>query len=119
MHGTLDEYIAQLKAHIDMAALKVVYGELRDGSAADCTGNALMTRPVIKRLKKRAQNALLFTAEPLSVMGQMFGFPYQAEFLNLAMRYLLLSHPHDSINGVTQDKTGRRAQSLEPGGGTE
>lgn len=104
-HGTLDEYMAHLKAHIDEDQLRVITGELRDGSAADCTGNALMTRPAIKRLNKQAQNALLFTAEPLSAMATLCGVPYQREFLDIAMRYLLQSHPHDSINGVTQDKT--------------
>lgn len=35
----------------------------------------------------------------------MLGNEYPLAFLNKAWDYMLKAHPHDSINGVTQDKT--------------
>lgn len=103
--STLEQYTDQLKKQIDLGKLAVVKGELRDGPAFACSANALMTRPGIKMLNKRVQNSLLHAAEPLSVMNAMLGVEYDRNFLDIAMKYMLLSQPHDSINGVTQDKT--------------
>ncbi len=103
--ASMDTYTDQLKALVDYDALKVVKGELRDGPASACSANALMTRPYIKILNKQVENTLLRSAEPLSVVGAMMGERYDKTFLDKAMKYMLLSHPHDSINGVTQDKT--------------
>ena len=94
--------------------LRVIKGELRDGPAYKCSANALSTRPRIKMLNKHTENSIFKLAEPLSCMEQ----EYNAAFLSKATDYLLLSHPHDSINGVTQDKTAddtmyRLSQALE------
>ncbi|MBC7960859.1 MAG: alpha-mannosidase [Vallitaleaceae bacterium] len=103
--ASLETYTEQLKTLVDYDKLKVVKGELRDGPAFACSANALMTRPFIKMLNKKVQNALIHMAEPLSVMSAMVGAKYDKSFLDIAIKYMLLSHPHDSINGVTQDKT--------------
>lgn len=103
--STLEEYTDKLKETVKYEGLKVVKGELRDGPSSSCSANALMTRPYIKILNKKAQNTLLRCAEPLSVICSMLGAKYDKTFLDIAMKYMLLSHPHDSINGVTQDKT--------------
>lgn len=100
----LTEYIDIIKK-IPREALQVVDGELRDGPTTSLSGNALMTRPHIKILNKSVQNKLFRCAEPFSVAADMLGYEYDSGFLNKAVDYLLLSHPHDSINGVTQDKT--------------
>lgn len=102
---TLEEYTEKLKNFLDYDRLKIVKGELRDGPAPACSANALMTRPYIKILNKKVQNSLFHIAEPLSVMSAMMGGKYDRNFLDIAIKYMLLSHPHDSINGVTQDKT--------------
>lgn len=103
--STLEEYTGKLKELVNIDELKIVKGELRDGPAYACSANALMTRPYIKILNKKVQNALLKMAEPLSVISSMLGAKYDKNFLDIAIKYMLLSHPHDSINGVTQDKT--------------
>ena len=109
VHTSLEEYVTILKEKLiendQYSKLKTVKGELRDGPASSCSANALATRPVLKILNKKIQNILFKVAEPLSVMGAMIGLPYEKNFLDIASRYLLLSHPHDSINGVTQDKS--------------
>ena len=105
IHTTMPEFIEVFKRKLDRSALPVVEGELRDGPAGATTGNALTTRLHLKRLNKQAQNMLIRFAEPLSAVAAMAGTPYQDTFFRKAWEFLLNSHPHDSINGVTQDKT--------------
>ena len=38
-------------------------------------------------------------------MDCLVGGEYQSKYLNRAMEYMMKAHAHDSINGVTQDKT--------------
>lgn len=103
--STLEEYTNILKEKVDTSSLKVVKGELRDGSPHMCSANALQTRSYIKRLNKKVQNNILHFTEPVSVMSLMTCGKYDKEFIDLAIKYMLHSQPHDSINGVTQDKT--------------
>ena len=115
--SSIEEYVKLLKT-IDEKTLLTVYGELRDGPSTSLSANALMTRPYIKMLNKKVQDLLFACAEPFSVVAYMLGEKYDHDFLNKALEYLLLSHPHDTINGVTQDKTAddvmyRLNQSLE------
>ncbi len=98
------EYVNVLK-QIPRSSLRVVEGELRDGPSTSLSGNALMTRSNIKILNRMVQNKLFRYAEPFSVVADVLGYPYDNGMLSKAVNYLLLSHPHDSINGVTQDKT--------------
>ncbi len=99
--STLEDYVDEFKKTVDKNDLKVIKGELRDGPAYKCSANALATRPKIKILNKKVENSIFKTAEPLSCLENK----YNNAFLNKAVDYLLLSHPHDSINGVAQDKT--------------
>jgi mannosylglycerate hydrolase len=87
-------------------ALPVVYGELRDGPSCDCSGNALSVRCYLKQLNKKAQSLLLGSAEPFCTFAEAAGLmDYPAGFIGKAWDYLLNSHSHDAINGVTRDKT--------------
>ena len=119
VNASLEQYRDELLNKLDMEKLKVVKGELRDGPSAECSGNALASRIYLKQLNKKAEN-LLFRAENLALMAERNGAEYPTGFLSLAWKYLLQSHPHDSINGVTQDKTAndvenRLQQALELG----
>ena len=105
VHTTMPEFVTLMKRKIDRSQLAVVEGELRDGPAGPVTGNALTTRLYLKRLNKQAQNMLLRFAEPLSVVAAMSGALYQDALMKKAWEFLLAAHPHDSVNGVTQDKT--------------
>ena len=118
VHSTLEEYMAKLKQELPLNSLHTVKGELRDGPAFACSGNALATRSYIKRLNRKAQSMLIKTAEPLSVMVSLLGCEYRKSFIDIAWKNLLQSQAHDSINGVTQDKTAedtvnRLSQALE------
>lgn len=103
--SSLEEYVAVLKEKLPMEELLTVRGEMRDGPTTSLSGNALMTRPQIKMKNKQVQNRLFGQAEPVSAAVFLMGGNYETHFLEKALDYLLLSHPHDSINGVTQDKT--------------
>ncbi len=97
----MSDYVGLLEEKCDRKQLITIEGELRDGPAYMVTGNALATHMDVKRLNKQAQNILIRFAEPLSVLVD----DGSENFLEKAWIYLLQSHPHDSINGVTQDKT--------------
>ncbi len=116
--GTLEEYADELHHRLDKSRLPVVRGELRDGPASGVSANALATRIHLKQLNKRAENALIRRAEPLAAALFLLGLAWPDGLLRAAWRHLLGAHPHDSINGVTQDKTAddtahRLAQALE------
>ena len=105
-HTTLEEYVDAFKRSIDTSKLRVLKGELRDGPPHDGALNAAATRAPIKQLNKRVQNLLIHIAEPLaSMMSVNLSEKYPLPYLTLAWDYTMKAHPHDSINGVTQDKT--------------
>jgi len=104
---TMPEFVELMQKEIDKKFLPVVEGELRDGPVGWLTGNALSTRLYLKQLNKRAQNLLIKVAEPLSAIATIQGHEHPSYFLDQSWQYLLTAHPHDSINGVTQDKTAR------------
>ena len=106
-HSTIQNYIKDFTERLDPGKLRTIKGELRDGPSAATSGNALSTRLYIKQANKKAQNILIYKAEPLSSAVSMLGGDYETEFLKNAWEYMLKSHAHDSINGVTQDKTAR------------
>ncbi len=100
-----DEYADVLHKNLDKSQLRKLSGELRDGPSAACSGNALATRIPVKQLNKKVENLLMRQVEPLVSMLYLYGKEYPSGFLTRAWEYLLKAHPHDSINGVTQDKT--------------
>lgn len=99
--STMSEYIALMQSKLDVKDLVVIEGELRDGPAGDTSGNALATHMDIKHLNQQAQNLLVRFAEPLSSVMALDCRP----LIDKAWLLLMQSHPHDSINGVTQDTT--------------
>lgn len=105
VHSSLKEYVDNVIPDLQKIKLEVVKGELRDGSPANCTGNALTTRMYLKLLNRKAQNLLIGQAEPLSALLSLHGLEYPKNFLDKAWEFMFKSHAHDSINGVTQDKT--------------
>ena len=118
--GTLEQYGETLGRLLADKDVPTVRGELRDGPASASSANALAVRIPIKQLNKKAENVLLRSAEPWASLLAILGEEYPKSFLSLAWKYLLRAHPHDSINGVTQDKTAddtvyRINQALELG----
>lgn len=106
-HGTLAEYVDVLCKKLDRSKLRTAVGEMRDGPESACTPNALAVRSDIKQKNRKVQNRLFRCAEPLACFASLYKAPTQDAFLNKAWDYLLKAQPHDSINGVVQDKTSR------------
>ncbi|MFW2480866.1 MAG: alpha-mannosidase [Lentimonas sp.] len=103
--GSLEEYFGELENRIDRSQIPVVEGELRDGQPCHASANALATRIHIKQLNKRAENVMMRRTEPLAAALFTLGAGYSTGLFKKGWNYLLKAHPHDSINGVTQDKT--------------
>ncbi len=101
----LEEYARALLSSAIDKDLRVIKGELRDGPSCDCSGNALASRAYLKILNKKVQNTMIHSTEPLFTAAYLLNGTYEKGYLDRAWRYLLEAHPHDSINGVTQDKT--------------
>lgn len=116
----LEAYAERMHEVLDKDSLRTVFGELRDGPSCDCSGNALASRMYLKLLNKKAENILIRQAEPFMAVNKLLGNGYEEGYLKKAWDYLIKSHPHDSINGVTQDKTAddveyRLNQAIEMG----
>ncbi|MDK1030626.1 MAG: glycoside hydrolase family 38 C-terminal domain-containing protein, partial [Planctomycetia bacterium] len=105
IHSSIPKFAEVMKAKIDRSKLRVIEGELRDGPTSSATCNALSTRLYLKTLNRQAQTGLSRCAEPMAVAAWLAGAEYPKTFAAKAWKFLLLSHSHDSINGVTQDKT--------------
>ena len=105
MSSSIEEYVSVLKEKLPMDQLLEIHGEMRDGPTTSLSGNALMTRPHIKMMNKKVESKLFGQAEPFSTVLYMMTGEYEGDFLGKALDYMLLYHPHDSINGVTQYKT--------------
>ena len=103
--GSLQEYFGELENRIDRSQVPVVEGELRDGEPCGASANALSTRIHIKQLNKQAENIMVRRTEPLAAAMFTLGAGHSDGFFKKGWNYLLKAHPHDSINGVTQDKT--------------
>jgi len=103
--ASLEEYFQGVDERLDRSIVPVVHGELRDGEPCGASANALTTRIHIKQLNKQVENSLIRRTEPLTAALSQLGEVYPTGMLSKGWNYLLKSHPHDSINGVTQDKT--------------
>ena len=103
--GSLEEYFGGLEERIDLSQVPTVDGELRDGEPCGASANALATRIHIKQLNKKAENVMIHRTEPLAAALFTLGAGHSKGFFDKGWNYLLKAHPHDSINGVTQDKT--------------
>lgn len=105
VHTTITDYLELMRLRLKNEKLTEVEGELRDGPAGPLTGNALTTRRWLKALGRQAEYQLIHFAEPLSALAALAGAEYPQTLIDKAWDFLLNAQPHDSINGVTQDKT--------------
>jgi mannosylglycerate hydrolase len=103
--GSLEDYFQGVEERLDRSSVPVVHGELRDGEPCGASANALATRIHIKQRNKQVENSLIRRTEPLAAGLSLLGETYPSQFMAKGWEYLLKAHPHDSINGVTQDKT--------------
>lgn len=109
-HTTLDEFMAEAQGQASKVK-DTVRGELRETGALPNVEDqqwlipgVLSSRVWIKQANARCQALLCHWAEPFGAATRAFcGTDYPAGFLNLAWRWLMMNHPHDSICGCSID----------------
>jgi alpha-mannosidase len=108
-HSTLPDWIAKVKAAAkDLTVLK---GERRTprrlGTRMHLFSDVTSSRTRMKQANSRAENQLQRHAEPFSALAWLLGEEYPKSALDLAWKYLLQCHAHDSIAGSGVDQIER------------
>jgi len=109
-HTHLDTYLEEMLAEADKIT-PVVEGELREPArypdAVDgqwLIPGVTSSRVWIKQSNAACETALCLWAEPISAFAQAtLGIPYPQGFLDVAWKWLLQNHPHDSMCGCSID----------------
>ena len=105
--GLLDTYVNLLKTEMN----KVNYhpptyiGEFRSSARAPLLQDTYSARMWIKQWNQKIEDLLTKYAEPINVyleVGSRGSYP--SSYLNLAWKWLLKNHPHDSICGCSIDQ---------------
>ncbi len=99
--GTLAQYADLVRAATP--DLPVRAGEWRHNRPSRITPGVLSSRMSLKQADFAASIALERGVEPLQAMARAVGARVDTEMLDLAWRYLLQNHPHDSICGCSTD----------------
>ncbi len=110
VHTTLDDYLTELLA-VRGEIRQVLEGELREPGLFPGEKEAQWLIPGVdsSRVRLKQANAACETtlchwAEPLSAFAHAAaGLPYPTGYLEVAWRWLLQNHPHDSICGCSID----------------
>ena len=109
MHSSLEDWLAKVKAQAK--DLTVLRGERRTprelGTRVHLFGDVTSSRVRVKRANGLAEHALQRQAEPLAAMAWLLGEEYPKSLLDIAWRYLLRCHAHDSIAGSGVDQIER------------
>ena len=107
-HSSLPEYIEALKSSVKWNELIILKGERRTprqlGTRKHLYGDVTSARTKMKRKNALAEQELQRKAEPYSALANILGNEYPKTYLDLAWKYLLQSHPHDSIAGTGIDQ---------------
>lgn len=109
LHSSLPDWLDKVKkAAKDLRVLK---GEQRIakaiGTRPHLYGDVTSTRTRMKRKSTQAEYALQRSAEPFAACAWALGAEYPQTLLDTAWRYLMRSHPHDSIAGTGVDQIER------------
>ena len=106
IHSKLEEYIKAVKScNISFPKIE---GEHRSGYRYSfLLQGVYSSRMYLKQMNEACQTSLERYAEPLNAIAKLYGQPSQLPFLNLAWKYLLQNHPHDSICGCSIDAVHR------------
>ena len=109
VHTGLDEFAKAMKADFSKVD-DVIHGQLRETTKDYKDHEWLITGVVssrvdIKQDNTYCQNALCHWAEPFSMFDNLLtGKAYPTGFLNVAWKWLIKNHPHDSICGCSIDQ---------------
>ncbi|MEN8128571.1 MAG: hypothetical protein ABFR90_12330 [Planctomycetota bacterium] len=105
--GSLPEFVAMAREHLNENELTVLRGEMRSSQKAgkwtDIYAEIQSSRIPTKYINRQMECLLQRTAEPLGTMAWMLGREYPIFSLDRANRLLLQNHAHDSIGGCGRD----------------
>ena len=108
-HSSMPDWLEKVKR--EAKNLKVLRGERRVprfiGAHVHLFGDVVSSRVRTKRANAETEHALQRYAEPWAAAAMTLGVPYPKSFLDLAWKYLLRCHPHDSIAGSGVDQIER------------
>jgi alpha-mannosidase len=105
--GSLEEFFDRMRASLDPELLAEVRGELNSPKDTRVLQSVYSTRMPLKQLNFRCETLLVRWAEPTFVYAAWLGYPPPRGFLELAWKWLLKNHPHDSICGCSVDQVER------------
>ena len=108
IHTSFPKFIKAIEASIDWDKLPVLKGEQRH-PAIDTKGTSIMQGVLVsqagfKRLNHDAQILVEKYVEPISALAWMAGCEYPQSFIDLAWKYILSNHGHDTICGPSVDQ---------------
>lgn len=105
---SLDDYLDTVIAESRDEDLYVHKGEMRFTAVEvgfnGLLGNTHSSRTRLKVLNEDVETILMHYAEPLASFASFFGFEYPKTNLDMAWRFLLQNHAHDSICGAAVDQ---------------
>jgi alpha-mannosidase len=109
--GTLAQYIEAIQQNIEhspgTSSLQTLNGELRSSQLSHLLPDVLSTRMWIKQQNTATEHLLERWVEPLTAWAWKLTALYPKAFVELAWKYLLQNHPHDSICGCSLDQVHR------------
>ena len=111
VHSSLDAYLDDMLAQKDKITTRVS-GELREPGLSQADQDyqwvipgVLSSRVWIKQSNAACENLLCQWAEPFTAFAHhLLGREYPAGFLDVAWKWLIKNHPHDSICGCSIDE---------------
>jgi len=117
--STMSKFIRALKRSLRGKKLKRFKGEMRHpGEPSPCSESfvdIVSARPRQKQMSEKAERMLQRWAEPFAVFAWLAGEEYPEQYLEIAWKFLLQCHAHDTIGGcgvdaLEQDATSRLRQ---------
>ena len=111
LHGSLDDYLTEMAAQAERIATRV-QGELRESGTGEdpaeqqwVIAGVLSSRVWIKQQNSQCETLLTQWAEPFGALATLAaGREYPEGFLQVAWKWLIKNHPHDSICGCSIDQ---------------
>lgn len=104
--SSLQEYMEAMRREVKDPF--VIHGESRDpgatGKWTHLFGDVIESRTRTKRANAQTENLLQRKAEPFAALARTLGAEYLKPAFDLAWRYLLKNHPHDTICGAGVDQ---------------
>ncbi|MHA1116564.1 MAG: hypothetical protein ACTSPJ_10365, partial [Candidatus Heimdallarchaeaceae archaeon] len=106
--GSLSEFIEKLNEKMKKENYGPAHyaGEFRSSERAPLLQDTYSSRVWIIQWNQKIEDLLVHYAEPLSTyLSYYYTFEYPKTYLDLAWKWLLKNHPHDSICGCSIDQT--------------